>query len=169
MNGKDSFNVSNMMTICRTCLKVPREVFPMTITELNTYKSLTRKVSPGVKPQPQNPNPKPGIPHQSQQLPQTLNNYKQSGFFKPGNQQFRFGINNQPPRQNADVSMRTVRNNMLEEPIEYDFNFEQVCTFDENNVLQILENDNNNQLNCTQNETENENFQIEASVPDQQK
>ncbi|CAH0698193.1 unnamed protein product [Spodoptera exigua] len=44
MNGKDSFNVSNMMTICRTCLKVPREVFPMTITELNTYKSLTRKV-----------------------------------------------------------------------------------------------------------------------------
>ncbi|KAF9406173.1 hypothetical protein HW555_013356, partial [Spodoptera exigua] len=33
-----------MMTICRTCLKMPREVFPMTITELNTYQSLTRKV-----------------------------------------------------------------------------------------------------------------------------
>lgn len=45
MNGKDSFKVLDMKNMCRTCLKVPREVFPMTVMELNTYQNLTQKVS----------------------------------------------------------------------------------------------------------------------------
>ncbi|CAH1642694.1 unnamed protein product [Spodoptera littoralis] len=44
MNGKDSYSVSDMNNMCRTCLKVPREVFPMTVIELNTYQNLTQKV-----------------------------------------------------------------------------------------------------------------------------
>ncbi|XP_050556512.1 zinc finger protein 54-like [Spodoptera frugiperda] len=44
MNGKDSFNVLDMKNICQTCLKMPREVFPMTAMELNTYQNLTQKV-----------------------------------------------------------------------------------------------------------------------------
>ncbi|CAH1644084.1 unnamed protein product [Spodoptera littoralis] len=123
------------------------------------------------KPQLQNQAQKPQIPHQSQQLPRTINNYKQSGFFKANpNQQFRFGVNNPPPRQNTDVSMRTVRNNMIEEPFETDVNNEVLYYFDGNSCIELVEvADDNNQSNCIQNDTENENFQIEASVPDQQK
>lgn len=121
------------------------------------------------KPHTQNQNQKSQIPHQPQQLPRTMNNYKNSGFFKANpNQQFRFGVNNQPPRQNTDVSMRTVQNNMLDESINCDVNYEQLCSCEDNQCVAIPEED-NNQLNCVQNESENENFPTEASVTDQPK
>ncbi|KAG6439289.1 hypothetical protein O3G_MSEX000646 [Manduca sexta] len=55
---------------------------------------------------------KPHLKPVSQNLPQTVNNYKQSGFFKRNpNQQFKFGIPH--AQQTNDVSMRTVRNNHM--------------------------------------------------------
>lgn len=120
----------------------------------------------GYKPNLSNqPNQKP-ITHQPQQIPRVMNNYKQSGFFKANpNQQFRFGINNQPPRQNTDVSMRTMHNNMLDEPTDLDYNDEEVYSYEDDNCLEFVD----DQLNYVQSESKHENFQIEASMIDQEK
>lgn len=122
----------------------------------------------GAKPSTSNqPNQKTITP-QPQQIPRTFNNYKQSGFFKANpNQQFRFGIINQQPRQNNDVSMRTVHNNMIEGPLELDSesNCEQICLIDDENLVVLI--DDSNQINCVQDANEPVNFQIEASTTDQ--
>lgn len=123
----------------------------------------------GPKPNTSNnqTNPK-AITHQPQQIPRTFNNYKRSGFFKANpNQQFRFGIVNQQPKQNTDISMRTVHNNMIEESLELDpeSNCEQIILLDDENLVVFV--DESDQNNCVQTENEPVNFQIEASTTDQ--
>lgn len=99
-----------------------------------------------------------------QQFPRAVNNYKQSGFFKANpNQQFRFGINNsnQQPRHTTDVTMRTVRNNMLNDQEQPDHDLENY-DYDAINVEEHNVEDSN--LFNTDCEEIDENFQMEASV-----
>lgn len=117
----------------------------------------------GPKPNNTNQPNQKALVHQPQQIPRTMNNYKQSGFFKPNpNQHFKFGIGNQQPKYNTDVSMRTVRNNMMtDDPLEFesDNNYEDIYALDDENL------DDYNQLNYTD-DNEPTNFSIEASVTD---
>lgn len=106
--------------------------------------------------------------NQPQQFPRTLNNYKQSGFFKSNpNQQFRFGINNQTPKpHNTDVSMRTVRNNMLNDDEQNDYvdcEYEYEQNYDETCNEEQYENTDDTVNN------EEENFHILASPISQQR
>lgn len=121
----------------------------------------------GFKPnlqQPFRPNVNRPFNGPPQQFPRTVNNYKQSGFFKANpNQQFRFGINNnnQQSKQNADVSMRTVRNNMLNDQEQPDYDYEQDAYeyIDESNIEEYNTDD-----DILLTEGLNENFQLEASM-----
>lgn len=133
-----------------------------------------------------------------QQQPRTMNNYKQSGFFKQNpNQQFRFGIPNQQPNQgtvlpkqptnNNDVSMRTVRNNMLVQPTYYmpmdEFHIEledgtqipyyDLTQFDVEDLNVLYQQEQTEEFNTTEVTPHvtniDENFHIEASKTEQQK
>ncbi|CAB3221880.1 unnamed protein product [Arctia plantaginis] len=101
-----------------------------------------------------------------QQFPRALNNYKQSGFFKPNpNQQFRFGINtNQQHKPHStshtDVTMRTVQNNMLNEQ-EADYEFRQ--DYDDTVIDEFNMEEDTQFTNEYSSEEIDANFQIEAS------
>lgn len=63
--------------------------------------------------------------------------------------------------------MRTVRNNMIEEPLELDSdaNCEQMFMLDDENCIVFI--DDSNEINSVQIDNEPTNFQIEASTIDQ--
>ncbi|CAB3238643.1 unnamed protein product [Arctia plantaginis] len=107
-----------------------------------------------------------------QQFPRALNNYKQSGFFKPNpNQQFRFGINtNQQHKPHStshtDVTMRTVQNNMLNEQ-EADYEFGQ--DYDDTVIDEFNMEEDTQYTNEYSSEEIDANIQIEASPTPQPK